>query len=580
MTDNAFIVLRYERLARIALAGMERHGRRQGGDLDHVDRSRSHLNEILVGSENLVSDVNARLVEMMRDNAERRIAKLRRSRHTGPANDLADALEAAGDDLGMLEELIGLPWDAKQTMPYTEGLLSISHEWFDGDAGAWDETKVDQFRAFVIEYLGETFGSDLVYARMDMDERTPHVHFVVLPEHEEGRTGKRMLSHHKHRCFGRKELAAAIFDDEAPDPKKVRRSYEILQDEVAAFAKARGLGVERGAKRAERNRMLEDLGEAVERRDHITPAEGRKHSKRLQAEADEARSAANADRSKARKDRNVAGEERAVAARDRADAEQERAMAAEDADAVSAMRDGMITGIDAVLDERLMHDPKAGADELGWGRRKPKDPSIRDRLLGAIAPARDVVAMVAKRLAAVIRRERAADEREADLDAREDAMEREAAEQRRRADLLARADERAGRSVEPWMAAIRGDEPLPKDEASFSGAWAIHTGAKRENVHKRLDAMDNRRLRQTWSATQDAFAILAEDGPSDLLSAFDRGLQVCEADAALRGYDLEAGLHDPSCATSPSRAMLHTDQDTVPIRVVRLDRQRQRLRGG
>jgi hypothetical protein len=569
--DDAYIVLRYERLLRSALAGVERHGRRQGADLDHVDGSRSHRNETLVGSENLCADVEARLVEMMRDNVEHRIAKLRKSRHTGTADDMAADLDAAGDDFKMLEELTGLPWDTKQEKPYTEGLLSFSHEWFEGDPGAWKTEKIDAFRSFAMDYLEKTFGNDLIHARMDMDERTPHVHFVVLPEYQK-LTGKRMLGHHRHRHFSRKEIAPAIFDDEEPDAKKVRRSYELIQSEVAEFAKARGLGVERGAKRAERNRMLEDLGGAVERRDHVTPAEGCRNGKRMQAEAAEARSAAQSDR-------DAAAKERAAAKRDHAEAAQEWAKAAEDTAAVRAMRDGLVTEIDAVLDEHLAHDPAAGGNGLGWGRRKPKDKGLRDRLMTAVAPAREVIAMVAKRLADVIRRERAVEVREGALAERQGAIEATEAEQRRRAAVLLRAQEEADRPCDPVLAAIAGEGPLPAGAEAFPGAWPLAREADRKEIGKVLDEASNGDLRARWGATRDAVLIL--EGASDrtsLRSDMQRGQQVLENEAARRGLDLESGEHDPGRATDPSRARLHTDQRDLRLRVMRRDRAQVRTR--
>ena len=587
MTNDAYLVLRYKRLIRSALAGLERHGRREGEDLDHVDPSRTHLNEFLVGSADLCADVDRRLAQMMRDNAERRIAKLLKSRHRKDADVLADMLDAAGDDLRELSEITGWPWDHKQTMPYTEGLLSISSQWFGGESGAWDEQKVGQFRSFALDYLRETFGSDLIYARMDMDEKTPHIHYVVLPEFEERRTGKRMLSHHQHRHFGREELASALFDGEEPDPRKVRRSYEILQDEVAAFARARGLEVERGAKRAELNRLLRDLGEEVERREHVTPAKGREIATAKLGEAEELRKQAEATRRSAAKavaateaDRAASAEalrraeedrEAATSARETADAD--RAASAEtlraagkdleaaraERAAAAAFQMGVVVGTQALLEEEIAYRPAEDerAEGLRWGRRAPAERERRDWLMRTVRPATELLVKFAKRLWQVTQRETEAAEREAKL--------------RRQAAVLSAAERRSGRegsAAVDLIAAGQGSSLF--EHEAYPGAWHIQPEQRRELVDAWIDQADNRALGQAWNATLDALRLT--DKGSVLHRTFAHSAEEIERHAAARGYDLEAGTHDPGRARDPQRAMLHRDEDALSIRVTRRDR--------
>jgi hypothetical protein len=223
VNTEVYIVLRYRRIARAALSGIEAHGKRQGDDLDHVDSSRSHLNEFLVGGPDgaeLQFLADARIVEMQKENAALKLAALVRGRRTRPRKEFDAAVEAARDDPQALAEVVGWPWHHNNPLPFTEGLLSFSHEWFLDDEGTEDPAKLDAFQSFVVDYLEATFGQEVIYLRLDRDEKTPHVHYVTAPEIREGRFGHRWLSHSSHRLFGRKEIAPALFDDEndpAPD---------------------------------------------------------------------------------------------------------------------------------------------------------------------------------------------------------------------------------------------------------------------------------------------------------------------------------------------------------------------------
>lgn len=123
------ILLRFERRTQHQLGAIEAHGKRQG-DTEHVDPSRTHLNEFLVGDENLRDLANERIVELQKINAERKRQSLKKGRRTGQLRDLNAALDAAGDDPSLLAEVVGSPWDAKNVHPFTEGMLSISHDWF------------------------------------------------------------------------------------------------------------------------------------------------------------------------------------------------------------------------------------------------------------------------------------------------------------------------------------------------------------------------------------------------------------------------------------------------------------------
>ena len=171
--------------------------------------------------------------------------------------------------------------------------------------------------------------------------------------------------------------------------------------------------------------------------------------------------------------------------------------------------------------------------------------------------------------------------REAAMEARMEEMERREAEQRRRAAVLAKEANAAGRSVPVAVRHLMDEEAVPRvpeRAEDFPGAFAVSRTVDTKTLSATVDAMKNRDVRLRWAATSDACALAPRGAP--ITGDFERGCRVLEAAASARGFDLQTGKHDPNRATDASRATLHTDHDTMRIRVMRRDRQRQRVRGG
>ncbi len=116
------------------------------------------------------------------------------------------------------------------------------------------------------------------------------------------------------------------------------------------------------------------------------------------------------------------------------------------------------------------------------------------------------------------------------------------------------------------------------DREAFPGAWMIQPTREREELEKLdrdLATLDNRQLRQAAIASRDATDLCSNDMARD---EYGRGWAVLRHEAARRGLDLDTGIHAPEVATDPDRATLHVDQDPSPIRVVRKNIARQRVR--
>ena len=116
------------------------------------------------------------------------------------------------------------------------------------------------------------------------------------------------------------------------------------------------------------------------------------------------------------------------------------------------------------------------------------------------------------------------------------------------------------------------------DEAFFPGAWAVQPttdNARLADLDRRLAEMNNAKLRSAAIASRDA----ADLSPGDRSrEEFGRGWAVLRFEAERRGLDLDTGIHRPADGSDQERARLHTDQDPCPIRIVRKNIARQRVR--
>ena len=108
-----------------------------------------------------------------------------------------------------------------------------------------------------VKWLKNTFGTDCIAAHLHVDERTPHIHAVIVPMFEKAPTmpknkrkgetqahfdlrverakkkrGRKVVSHHKHYLFG-----------------AGRKSYEKVVDSYAAAVEH--LGIERSERGSE-----------------------------------------------------------------------------------------------------------------------------------------------------------------------------------------------------------------------------------------------------------------------------------------------------------------------------------------
>lgn len=243
-TPEFAVVCRFQGLFPKDIGGYETHRTRNGGDLGHVDPSRSHLNRPVIGKADWAARTTALIEDMKAENFADEIETLTRRRRKAQLK--ARMAEGPRD-----------PWRATRHGPMREVILTANREWFDAPATPADRAaRARAFEDAARRWLIENFGEDVVHARADLDEQAFHIHAVIVPKVQVDLNGTKrwMLQPSKHDLI---------------------KDYEAAQDSVGQhFA---SLGLVRGERRAEAVRKARQNGEEPPAyRQHVRPADWRK----------------------------------------------------------------------------------------------------------------------------------------------------------------------------------------------------------------------------------------------------------------------------------------------------------------
>lgn len=194
------VVLRFEGMRPEQLARYIMHLKRNGGDLDHVDKARSHLNKRLIGEEDWAEKALAEIDDMRMHNYADELERLKARRRTKELRNRT--LEGPKD-----------PWRPSKHGPMREIILTANAEHFDGGrdvsllCGKWAKQQREQaFEVCAVEWLKATFGDDVIHARCDRDEKAYHIHAIVMPRATDDH-GRRVLQPSKFPEIANYELA-------------------------------------------------------------------------------------------------------------------------------------------------------------------------------------------------------------------------------------------------------------------------------------------------------------------------------------------------------------------------------------
>ncbi|MCH2069644.1 MAG: plasmid recombination protein [Shimia sp.] len=211
------VVLRMEGLFPADLGGYERHRTRKGGDLGHVDETRSNRNRRLIGGEDWAQRAIAEIESMRAENFAKELEGLKKRRRKA---ELAKRVVEGPKD----------PWRGTRHGPLREVIITAHQDWFTAfDQGNMDdlfgESREDRFEQIAVAWLKDSFGDDVIHARADLDETTYHIHAIVMPR-SQIKDGRKMLQPSKHPLI---------------------KDYEKAQDSVGEWFS--GLGLKRGERR-------------------------------------------------------------------------------------------------------------------------------------------------------------------------------------------------------------------------------------------------------------------------------------------------------------------------------------------
>jgi len=169
------VVLRFEGMMPADLAGYEAYRLRKGGDLGHVDRQRSGLNNRLLGSTDWAQQAQHEINQMAQE---------------------AFAAELEYHECGKDQKAIKKrlaegprnPWRSSRHGPLREVILTANKDWFEqtDDSGQLfdDQRKAVREQVFerhAVSWLQKHFGSDVSHARAVRDEQAYHIHAVIMP---------------------------------------------------------------------------------------------------------------------------------------------------------------------------------------------------------------------------------------------------------------------------------------------------------------------------------------------------------------------------------------------------------------
>jgi hypothetical protein len=170
----ALLVFNIETATPSMISSLDRHcADRVADGSSAIDPTRSHLNEILHGSED---GVNASL-KAFYDSGVRRPTKQAES-------------------------------------PYLRIVVGASPEYFRDDPaaeGTWNNDRLDEWRDVTMNQLFSEFGDDVVHAELHLDEDTPHIHCVVAPTYlKKPRMPGRQKRGETEKAFQARKEAARI----------------------------------------------------------------------------------------------------------------------------------------------------------------------------------------------------------------------------------------------------------------------------------------------------------------------------------------------------------------------------------
>jgi len=201
--NNHPIVVRFAGLRPEQLSRFELHRLRKKMDGYEFEPRRTRFNKLLIGSELWAKEALAEIDGMRMENFATELTKLKKRKRIGEIK--KRMIEGPKD-----------PWRPSKHGPMREVIITAHADWFQtaGDQSTWrgkmaKRRREKHFEDLAIGWLTYNFGEDVVHARADRDEKTFHIHAVILPRGED-QHGRPMLIPSKHDAIQSYEHAQDI----------------------------------------------------------------------------------------------------------------------------------------------------------------------------------------------------------------------------------------------------------------------------------------------------------------------------------------------------------------------------------
>jgi len=345
------VVLRYEGIYPHHLARYEAHRLRRGGDLNHVDHSRTYLNgPPLIGGEDWAAQALFEIKDMAAKNFAAEL----------------DALEKRKRRKDIERRLVEgpkQPWRPTRHGPMREVILTANKDWFAGDLSAFfgenENQREKAFGEYAVAWLKKHFGDDVIHARADRDEAAYHIHAVIMPRAKVEIT----------KPNAKTPTASATRWMLQPSIHPMIEDYEAAQDSVGQWFA--DLGLVRGERRAAAIKQARANG--------TTPPKRRYHAKTWQWRAEQ--------------EQRILAEKKALAER----TAQVEAREAE-AETVLAVAEGVAAGEFVADTECEVPTLKEAPSPTAAGRSSPSLDALRKRSPAGFARAASVFARAWRRM--------------------------------------------------------------------------------------------------------------------------------------------------------------------------------------
>lgn len=235
------VVLRMRGMFPKDIAGYEAHRLRKGGDISHIDKTRSHLNKTFIGGETWAAEALERIQEVRLQNFLDEVTALRkRNRKKDAERRLAEGPKD--------------PWRGTRHGPLREIILTANREYFEDEMAQFlGEDRERDFTTCAENWLRKEFKGDIVHARFDRDETAFHIHAVLLPI-------ERVEMTRTEKTTGEKKVIA-VRHMLQPSKHALVKDYEKAQDSAGAAFSV--VGLQRGERRAAQIRAARASGQPL-----------------------------------------------------------------------------------------------------------------------------------------------------------------------------------------------------------------------------------------------------------------------------------------------------------------------------